>query len=82
MKAKELTPLSAKDLTGKAKELREELFWLKFKGKSGQLDKPANIRKTRRDLARVLTVLRDCLRKPSHLAKPSDLPGLKEKDNG
>ena len=57
MKAKELKALGEKELHTKAKELREELFWLKFKNKSGQLDKPSNIEKARRDLARVLTVL-------------------------
>lgn len=59
MIAKELRGLGTKELRTKVKELREELFWLKFKNKSGQMDKAANIEKTRRDLARVLTVMNE-----------------------
>lgn len=59
MMAKELRSLGSKELRAKVKELREEIFWLKFKNKSGQVDKAASIEKTRRDLARVLTVMNE-----------------------
>lgn len=59
MTLKEIRVLDHEGLKSKVKELREELFWLKFKNKSGMLDAPSNLRKTRRQLATVLTVLRE-----------------------
>ena len=58
MKAKELKELQTAELRRKLKTLREELFWLKFKNKSGQTGKSADIKKNRRDVARLMTVLR------------------------
>ena len=39
-------------------ELAEELFHLRLKHATGQLQKTANVRRVRKDLARVKTVLR------------------------
>jgi large subunit ribosomal protein L29 len=57
-KPNEIKSLNLKDLKSKAKELREELFWLKFKNKTGQMEKTSNIRDAKRNLARVLTFLK------------------------
>ena len=58
MKAEKLRELSEVDLTGKEKELMEQLFRLRFQKALGQLDNALKIRDTRRDIARVKTVLR------------------------
>jgi large subunit ribosomal protein L29 len=59
MEAKELRDLSAPDLTRRQTELREEIGHLKLKRATGRLDNPMQLRKTKRDLARVETVLRE-----------------------
>jgi len=57
MKAGELRELSEEELKEKAKELGQELFNLRFQKATGQLGNTAMIPKTRKDLARVKTVL-------------------------
>ncbi len=59
MKAKELRNLTKEELVEKEKELDQELFNLKFQKAAGQLSNTAMILKTKRDLARVKTVLRE-----------------------
>ncbi|MCD6560295.1 MAG: 50S ribosomal protein L29 [Deltaproteobacteria bacterium] len=59
MKAIELRELSEEDLKEKEKDLSRELFNLRFQKASGQLGNSAMIPKTRRDIARVKTVLND-----------------------
>jgi large subunit ribosomal protein L29 len=59
MKAKELRDLSREELTERAKELSQELFNLRFQKATGQLGNTAMIPKTKRDLARVKTLLRE-----------------------
>jgi large subunit ribosomal protein L29 len=59
MKATELRDLDADGLRAKAGELEDELFRMRVKKAMGQLDKPVALRTTRRDLARVKTVLRE-----------------------
>ena len=51
----EVRELSAGELEEKERELRLELFNLKFRKATNQLDNTARIRLVRRDLARVLT---------------------------
>lgn len=58
MKAKELRDLSAEELKGKERELKQELFNLRFQKATGQLGNTAMLMKTRRNLARVKTILR------------------------
>jgi large subunit ribosomal protein L29 len=55
--AKEIRALSADELKRRASELREALFNLKVKHRTGALDSSAEIGKSRKDLARVLTLL-------------------------
>ena len=59
MKARELRDLSREDLLRKVDELRTELFNLRFQKAVGQLGNPMRIRQVRKDIARVLTVLRE-----------------------
>ena len=54
---KELQQLGAEELTDKEKQLVQELFNLRFQFGSGRLENPMQIRKTKRDIARVKTVL-------------------------
>ncbi|MBI1797761.1 MAG: 50S ribosomal protein L29 [Candidatus Eisenbacteria bacterium] len=53
---REQTPDEIRLLVG---ELREELFNLRFRNSMRQLDNPLKIRENRRELARLLTVLRE-----------------------
>jgi large subunit ribosomal protein L29 len=59
MIAKELRELSVEELTEKEREAKQELFNLRFQKATGQLGNTAIISKTKKDLARVKTVLRE-----------------------
>lgn len=59
MKAAELRKMSSDELNAKLKELKEELFNLRFQLAINQLDNPNKITETKRDIARVLTVLQE-----------------------
>ncbi len=59
MRAKELRDLTEEELRQKEKELSQEAFNLRFQRATGQLGNTAMIPKTKRDLARVKTVLRE-----------------------
>jgi large subunit ribosomal protein L29 len=55
MKASELRDLSDEQIDDRLRELREELFNLRFQYATRQLTNTARIREVRRDIARVLT---------------------------
>jgi large subunit ribosomal protein L29 len=55
----ELRQMAPGDLRVKEREVREEIFRLRLKLCTNQLDNPANYRKARKELARVLTVIRE-----------------------
>ena len=59
MEAKELRDLSADDLTQKLVSLREEIGHLKLKRATNRLENPMSLKATKRDLARVETILRE-----------------------
>lgn len=59
MKAEKVRELGVNDLKGKQKELQEQLFRLRLQKSIGQLDDGLKIRQVRRDIARVLTILRE-----------------------
>lgn len=59
MKAKDMRDLSADELKEKEQELHRELFNLRFQKASGQLGNTAMLGKTKKDLARVKTVLKE-----------------------
>ena len=58
MKPDKVREMSADELRTKERELQEQLFRLRFQKSLGQLDNGLKIRETRRDIARVKTVLR------------------------
>ena len=59
MKASEIRELSQEQLDDRLRELREELFNLRFQYATRQLTNTARIREVRRDIARVLTLQRE-----------------------
>jgi large subunit ribosomal protein L29 len=59
MKASELRNMTREELFEKHKELEQALFNLKFQHTTNQLENTAQLKKTRRDIARVLTVLKE-----------------------
>ncbi len=61
MKAGELRDLSHDELVAKSRDLRNELFNVKVKRSTGQLENTALARKLRRDIARVESVLHETL---------------------
>ena len=56
-KANELRKLSTEELVAKEKELKEELFNLRFQLATGQLSNPQRIGECKKDVARVKTLL-------------------------
>lgn len=58
MELEELRQMSAGDLQVKEREAREEVFRLRLKLRTNQLDNAATLRKARRELARILTVMK------------------------
>jgi large subunit ribosomal protein L29 len=59
MEAKELRDMSVDDLAGKRVSLREEIGHLKLKRATSRLENPMKLQETKRDLARVETILRE-----------------------
>lgn len=59
MKVKELRLLSEGELLEKERELREELFNLRFQHATGQLENTMRIPQVKRDIARIKTILRE-----------------------
>ena len=59
MKAEKIREMSVEDLRHKATELREQLFRLRFQKSLGQLDNALKLKEARRDIARVLTILKE-----------------------
>ncbi len=59
MKGKELHSMTDEELKTKLGELKSELFNLRFRHASGQLDNPMTIATCKKDIARVNTVIRE-----------------------
>jgi large subunit ribosomal protein L29 len=59
---KELRQLTGAELADKEKQLVQELFNLRFQFGSGRLENPMQIRKTKRDIARLKTVMSEVSR--------------------
>ena len=57
MDVAELRDLSVDDLEARAKELEDQVFRMRLQQSLGQLDAPLKLRFTRRDLARIKTVI-------------------------
>ena len=56
---KDLREMSAEELNAKLKELKEELFNLRFQHAINQLDNPHKIADVKKDIARVMTILHE-----------------------
>jgi large subunit ribosomal protein L29 len=59
MEAKELREMSSADLARRLTELRVEIGHLKLKRATSRLENPMKLRQTKRDLARVETILKE-----------------------
>jgi len=57
MKAKELREMTDAELAKQLKDLKAELFNLRFQHAINQLDNPLRIEAVKKDIARVMTVL-------------------------
>jgi large subunit ribosomal protein L29 len=54
----ELRQMTPEDLRVKERESREEIFRLRLKLRTSQLDNASNYRRARRELARIMTLLK------------------------
>ena len=59
MKAKELHELTIDELNTKLGELKTELFNLRFRHATGQLENPVALRTCKKDIAKIKTILRE-----------------------
>lgn len=59
MKASEVRELTTEELESKLKDLKAELFNLRFQLAINQLDNPMRISAVKRDIARIKTILRE-----------------------
>ena len=59
MQAKQIRELSVDETRQKEREIAEELFRLRMRKSTGQLDNPMRLRLLRKDLARIKTIERE-----------------------
>jgi large subunit ribosomal protein L29 len=59
MKIKEIRDLNVDELNQKHREMTEEMFRLRLRHSTGQLESPAMLNRVRRDIARIKTVQRE-----------------------
>ncbi len=59
MKAQEMRDQTVEELHDKERDLADQLFALRLQKVTGQLEKSSRVREVRRDLARVMTILRE-----------------------
>lgn len=59
MKVNEIRDMSTEELKNKSRELTGELFRLNIRNSSGQLESTASLARTRKDVARIKTVLKE-----------------------
>ncbi|HUP88072.1 MAG TPA: 50S ribosomal protein L29 [Longimicrobiales bacterium] len=57
MKATDIRDLSTEEITTKISEAQEELFRLRFRSATQQIENPSLIKSLRRDVARMRTIL-------------------------
>jgi len=57
MKNKEIKKLSADELEKKIYSLKKDLFNIRFRKINGQLEDPSKVEKTKKDLAKVYTII-------------------------
>jgi large subunit ribosomal protein L29 len=66
MKAKEMRDMEDSELLKQVATLRKDVFGLRFAHATGELDDTAGLGRSRRDLARALTIARE----RAHAAEP------------
>ena len=59
MKSKEFRDMTTAELQNKLKELKSEHFNLRFSHATGQLSNPMMLNTVKKDIARVMTILRE-----------------------
>lgn len=59
MDVKELRDMTDEELQQKAQQLKQELFNLRFQQATGRIENVMRIKQTRRDIARIKTILRE-----------------------
>jgi len=59
MKAKEFRGLSTEELTQKEKGFKKDLFEMNYQRKMGNVEKPARFKLLKRDIAKILTIIRE-----------------------
>ncbi len=59
MKIKDIRELSTKELEGKITQAKKELFDLRMKQATGNIEKPSKIKELRKDVAKMKTVIRE-----------------------
>ena len=59
VKGSAIREMTVEEIQTRVAELREELFNLRFRNSMKQLDNPIKIRESRREMARLLTVLNE-----------------------
>jgi large subunit ribosomal protein L29 len=59
MKASKMRDMADEDLLQEETELRQQLFKLRFQTASGQLESASRMRSVRRDIARIMTILKE-----------------------
>jgi large subunit ribosomal protein L29 len=59
MKASEIRDMNLDEMHGKVSDLREELFNLRFQHEIGQLENPQRMKQTKRDIARIETIIKE-----------------------
>ena len=59
MKASEIRDMNIDEMEQKLSDLKEELFNLSFQHEIGQLENPQRMKETRRDIARIKTIIRE-----------------------
>ncbi|MDH3957432.1 MAG: 50S ribosomal protein L29 [Desulfobacteraceae bacterium] len=64
MKTGEIRDLNLDEMHQKVSDLKEELFNLRFQHEIGQLEDPQKMKQTKRDIARLKTLIREVALNP------------------
>ena len=59
MKIREIRDMASQELESKLRELKEEMFNLRFQNATNQLENPMRIVAVRKDIAKVMTVMKE-----------------------
>jgi large subunit ribosomal protein L29 len=59
MKVKDIRTMAVNEIASKLTELKEKLFKQKFQKTLGQAESPYKIRQTKRDIAKLMTILKE-----------------------